>query len=620
MAQSAKQPDFQAGLSRLAHRGPNDRGLERWRYGSGEVVLGHTRLSIIDLSDAGHQPMQSRCGRYVMVFNGEIYNYRELRRELLLLGQYFVSDSDTEVLLASWVTWGKECISRLCGMFAFVVFDKLTGKLTCVRDAFGIKPLYYVAGGNYFRFASEIPALLHLLPEKPTLDWQTACDYILYGQYDNTDNTFVAGIKSLPSGYLIEVDAENGLSGEPEPWWYPQIQERPGWNFNDAVEQVREQFLMSVRLHLRSDVPLGAALSGGVDSSAIVCAVRFLEPDLPIHTFSYIADDTKVNEEQWINCINTHVGAIEHKVHITSKELAFDLDEMIRSQGEPFGGTSIYAQFRVFKLARDCGVIVLLDGQGADETLAGYSGFPGQRMLSLLENSDLKAMWDFANAWSKWPDRNHLAVVKSFAGQCLPNKAYSVMRRIMGYETVPDWINYEVLREHNILVRFPRNKPVASMRGRRVISELANSLRVSGLPSLLRHSDRNAMHYSIESRVPFLTTDLVDLLFSMPEEFLISSKGETKHVFRAAMRGIVPDRVLTRRDKIGFVAPEKNLLLSMPDTVREWLKNDLNLPFLNHKKIMEELNTILDGSKPYTSQVWRWVNFYRWYGNLMGLI
>lgn len=600
-------------LQKIRHRGPDDRGCQVYPLDGTAVGLGHTRLSIIDLSKAGHQPMHSCNGRWAIIFNGEIYNYRELRTELQGVGHRFASDSDTEVLLAAWTQWGAACLPRLAGMFAFAILDKTTATLTCVRDAFGIKPLFYAKGDGHFRFASELPALIELLPGKPQLNWQRAYDYLVYGDYDSTPDTFYAGIHHLPPGHWLQANAATGHADTPQRWWIPRIVERPGWRFDDAVEQVREQFLHNIRLHLRSDVPLGAALSGGIDSSAVVCAMRHVEPDLPIHTFSFIAEGSDVNEEHWVDCVNAHVGAIPHKVRVTPQELAHDLEDMIRAQGEPFGSTSIYAQYRVFRLARESGITVTLDGQGADEMLAGYAGYPGQRLRSLLEIGQIGAAWQFWNEWAKWPGRSRAQGAKALAGQWAQGNLYDTLRTLNGSKTLPNWLNGPVLQERGVVMRYPNYQPERTVRGRRLMAELGESLSTRGLPALLRHGDRNSMQFSVESRVPFLTVDMADLLLSMPEHYLISAEGETKHVFRSAMRGIVPYEVLNRRDKIGFATPERTWLLSIAGPVHQWLGENLDLPFLNQKKIRREFEKITTGKIHFSWQVWRWINFIRWH-------
>tara|TARA_R110001599_G_scaffold171353_1_gene362340 strand:- start:364230 stop:366080 length:1851 start_codon:yes stop_codon:yes gene_type:complete len=608
---------FDRAIDALRFRGPNDSGLERIECDSAQVVLGHTRLSIIDLSTGGHQPMHGAEGRYAIVFNGEIYNYKELREELKALGRRFTSDSDTEVLLAAWETWGRACLPRLIGMFAFVVLDRASATLTCVRDVFGIKPFFYALENKNFLFASEAPALLALKATKARLNWQRAYDYLVHGDYDSSPETFFEGVLHLPPGHMLVVDLSKHLTVHAERWWTPKITERHDLSFDEAAERVRENFLQSIRLHLRSDVPLGAALSGGVDSSAVVCAMRHVAPEHPIHTFTYVAAGSEANEEHWADLVNHHVGAVSHKVIVTPQELARDLDDMIRAQGEPFGSTSIYAQYRVYQLAKDNGITVTLDGQGADEMLAGYNGYPGLRLRSLLETGHLVQAGQFLNAWSKWPDRNRTSGLKLAVAEMTDGALYQTLRRLNGRKVTPAWIRSDALTQHGVSLRHPRLRPELDVRGRRVMAELAHSLTKRGLSSLLRHGDRNSMRFSVESRVPFLTVEQVELLLSLPEHYLISQSGETKSVFRAAMRGIVPDEILDRKDKIGFQTPEQQWLTSMAETVREWLQVNIGLPFLDQPAILREFDEIIAGRKAFSWQVWRWINFIRWHQHFL---
>lgn len=606
-----------AGMQALKHRGPDARGVETYPVAGGVVHLGHARLSIIDLTEGGRQPMHGADGRYAIVFNGEIYNYKELREELKGLGCRFTSDSDTEVLLAAWAVWGQACLPRLVGMFAFVVLDRQAATLTCVRDGFGIKPFFYTQEDGDFLFASEAPALVALKSAKAQLNWQRAYDYLVHGDYDSSPETFFEGVFHLPPGHMFVVDLEARSVGVVERWWTPRITERHDLSFEEAAERVRENFLQSIRLHLRSDVPLGAALSGGVDSSAVVCAMRHVAPNLPIHTFSYIAANSGLNEEKWADLVNRHVGAISHKVVVTPQELARDLDDMIRAQGEPVGSTTIYAQYRVYQLAREHGITVTLDGQGADEMLAGYDGYPGRRIRSLLETGHWIEAGQFLNSWSAWPDRSRAQGLKLTVAEMTDGALYQTLRRFSGRASLPKWINGDVLIRQGVSLRHPRQRPELDVRGRRVMAELAHSLTKRGLSSLLRHGDRNSMRFSIESRVPFLTLEQAELLLSLPEHYLISQGGETKSVFRAAMRGIVPDEILDRKDKIGFQTPEQLWLTSMAGTVREWLRADIQLPFLDQSAILREFEDIIGGRKAFSWQVWRWINFIRWHQHFL---
>lgn len=601
-------------LDRLRLRGPNDRGSEVEAINGGALAFGHTRLSIIDLSSAGHQPMRSADNRFAIIFNGEIYNYRELRAELEARGERFVSASDTEVLLRAWIVWGEDCLPRLDGMFAFAVHDRQANRLTCCRDGFGIKPFFYVVDGQSFLFGSTQVAMIALRGVPPKANWQRCYDYLVHGDYDSNDETFVADVRQLPPAHLIEFDLEDCVVRRVAKWWTPSIVRRSELSFSDAVEAVRETFLRSVRRQLRSDVPIGAALSGGIDSSAVVCAMRHVEPSLDIETFSYIASGTPLNEEKWVDLVNAHVGAREHKVEANERDLLRDLDDMLIAQGEPFGSTSIYAQYRVFRLARENGVTVTLDGQGADELLAGYSGYPGFRLLSLMESSGLAAAHRFARAWSSWPSRSYRLALMELGRVALPDGPYAAARKRIGRDFRPDWLNVAAFEARG--VRFQENRPPrsAEARGRRVVEQLSKSLQERGLPALLRHADRNSMRFSVESRVPFLTNELADLLLGLPEEYLISPAGESKSVFRAAMRGIVPDAILDRRDKIGFATPEQQWLTAIAPQLRATLAQDApEVPLLNTAPLLAAFDAVVEGRRQFSWQLWRWFNFVRWF-------
>jgi len=616
-----KEPDnlnkkVETALDRISQRGPDDRGFDLISSANGTVVLGHTRLSIIDLSKAGHQPMYSVDNRFSMVFNGEIYNYKELRCELIGLGWVFKSNSDSEVLLVAWQQWKDDCLNRLIGMFAFVVYDSVEKVMTCVRDPFGIKPFFYHINVNgELRFASDVNALTCLLDVKPGLHLQRAYDYLVLNDYDSNEFTFFDGVKHLMPGYKIKFDFNKFNVAEPEEWWSPTILENKKISFKDAAQHVREQFLKDIRLQLRSDVAIGVTLSGGIDSSAVVCAMRNIEPDIPINTFSYIAQDKKISEEHWVDLVNTNVNAKSFKVVAGPTELLNDLDDLINSQGEPFGSTSIYAQYKVFKLARENGVTVTLDGQGADELLAGYRGFPLQRLQSIIETDGYVTASRYALEWSSWPGRTKKEGLICLAGASLPFQLRKKAKDIFIAPIKPDWLDCDALSECGVVFHQQVLAPVREYKGRRVVEELMHTIKSTGLTRLLRHGDRNSMRFSVESRVPFLTTEMADLLLSLPESYLVSVKGETKHVFRAAMRGIVPDEILDRKDKIGFATPEEAWLREISPVLREWIKGAVNIPFLKCDQLLEEFDLIFEGNKKFTWQLWRWINFIRWYNS-----
>lgn len=599
-------------IERIKHRGPDDNGMSEFLIKEGVLKLAHTRLSIIDLTKDGHQPKTSICKDYTITFNGEIYNYKELREELKYLGHNFKTETDTEVLIESYIEWGEKAMNRFIGMFAFVIYNKKDNSIFCARDAFGIKPFFYDLTETSFLFSSEIQSLICLRNKKTKLNYQVSYDYLVTNNYDNTENTFIEGIKHLKPGHFIHFSLKNNEVIKNESWFTIDHKKKTNISYEDAVLELREKFLESIKLHLRSDVKVGAALSGGIDSSAIVCAMRYVDPELEINTFSYIAENTPVDETKWIDLINSNVKAKVNKTYTNDKELFNELDKLIESQGEPFGSSSIYAQYKVFELAKEKGVVVTLEGQGADEMLAGYLGYPGYRLLSLVEKHKyLKAILFLIN-WSKWPGRNIKLGLRYFNSIYFSNIFYNAFRKLTKKD-FPEWINKDELNKKGVQLKLKRAKLDNNYKGRRVIEKLKYALQKHGIPHLVRHGDRNAMNFQIEGRVPFLNTKLVEYCLSLPEEYLISQNGETKHIFRDAMRGIVPEEVLDRKDKVGFATPEKVWIKNMSKEIRLWLEESEKISFLNKEIILKEFDLIINDQKKYSWLVWRWINFVRWY-------
>lgn len=601
-------------LELIKHRGPDNQATKLEKVKEFYIGLGHARLSIIDLSEEASQPFDSFDQRYSTIYNGEIYNYKELRLDLEKLGFNFTTDSDTEVLINAWAAWGLSALEKFIGMFSFVLLDKKENKLTLVRDAFGIKPFFYsLDNQSSLYFGSDIRSLIKLRSTEAKPDLQRAYDYLVHGDYDSSESTFVEGIKHLLPGHYLEFDLNKGAATKPSAWWQPDISTTANISFDEAKEKLRNLFLESVKLHLRSDVPLGIALSGGIDSSAVVSAVRYLQPDLPIQTFSYVASEKSISEEYWIDILSKKMNTHSHKVYADQQQMQQDLDDMLLKQGEPFGGTSIYAQYRVFKLAKEQGVTVTLDGQGADELLAGYSGYPGHKLLSKLESGGLLAAHKYAKKWAQLPGGSYSLAWQYLGRIKLPNWLYAFARKKMGRDFAPAWLKVDYLAAEGVQFTEKRDVLNKSNKGKRVREALANSLQGRGLPSLLRHGDRNSMAFSLESRVPFLTLPLAEFLLSLPEDYLISDEGVTKHIFREAMRGIVPDEVLDRKDKIGFATPESKWLLSMSDVIKEWINNAPEILFINKEEIIKEFNEVVSGQRKFDLRVWRWVNYLRWY-------
>ena len=562
----------------MSDRGPDDFGVETLKIdGNTELKLIQTRLSIIDLSHAGHQPFRYADGDVLLSFNGEIYNYIELRQELINEGYEFESSSDTEVLAASWHLWGEEMLERLDGMFAFAIWDKRINSLILARDAFGVKPLYWSHQDGVLAFASTPAALINSGLAKSEPSQQAMFNYIAWGQYDLGDQTFFESIRRIEPATILKAD----LSGEEwkissRRWWNPSLKEIADVSLEEASENVRRLFLQSVERQMRSDAPLAFALSGGVDSSSIVCAARFLFPNANLMAFSYIPDDPKISEIDWINKVQAHTNAEIVEVKFSLDEMNDSLEEMAFAQGEPFSSSRIYAQYKVFEAAQKRGFKVVLEGQGADEILAGYQGFAHLRVLSMLEKGDFISLFRFLRAWRAWPGRSFRALIGQSVSYVVRSNRFSAslqskLRDLILSESTNQLLKFERLKGTRISGRQAHLHTLKRQnRGRRVIEGLYDAVQNSYIPQLVRQGDRNAMHHSIENRVPFLSIPLVEYLFRLPESFLISDTGETKSVFRLAMRGIVPDEVLNRRDKVGFETPQDELwkspvLLSAPN-------------------------------------------------------
>ena len=608
----------------LHHRGPDDRGwlsmsgaeVRTGHIGEeappGEAILVSRRLAIIDLTEDGWQPMSSADGRYHMVYNGEVYNYVELRAELEELGWAFHSRSDTEVVLAAMATWGPPALSRFVGMFAFAFLDTRDRKLTLVRDFFGIKPLYYASWRGGLAFASEIKALLGLPGLQRQINPQPLYHYLRFGLTDHEDQTLISSVRQLPPAHYAVIDLDRpGQPFRPIRYWSLEPALRTDLSFEEAAAKLRDMFLENIRLHLRSDVPIGAAFSGGIDSSAVVTSMRHLMgAKLDIHCFSYIAEGPEITEESWIDLVGARTGVQVHKVKPTPQELLADLDELIANQDEPFRSTSVYAQSRVFRLARETGIKVTLDGQGADEILGGYSHYAAARLASCIRRGRWGEAISLAQSARHLADTPSMRMLYQAGGFILPTQMHAFARRLVGADLVPKWMNAHWFEDRNVstaAVPLPRARNVFK-------GALRASVEKTSLPSLLRYEDRNSMAHSVESRVPFLTPQLVQFCLSLPDSYLIARDGTSKAVFRKAMRGIVPDGVLDRRDKIGFETPERAWMTALQAWVGQTISSQpaSAVPALDRVGMRTVWTDVLSGRKSFDSSIWRWVNLIRW--------
>jgi len=513
-------------LDELAHRGPDGRGM----FADEGVCLGHLRLAILDLSNAGLQPMQD--GELQLLHNGEIYNYLELREELRAKGHAFSTGTDSEVILAAYREWREECVERFNGMWAFVIWDAKRRTLFCSRDRFGVKPFYYRLDGARFSFASEPWPL-----RRGGANLRAVRDYLAQGYLDEGDETFFADVVRLPPAHSLTFGPE-GLRR----WRYWSLE--PSAPPGDAAASVRETFLDAVRLQLRSDVPVGTCLSGGTDSSSIAVAVAHHGHDHQKTVTAYF-DEPGFDERSFAQAVVDRTGAEAHWVTFTATNLVDDLPAIVEAQGEPFGSTSICAGWYVMREAKRAGLTVMLDGQGGDEVFGGYRASFGYRLSDLLRAGRVAEATHELRAFTQTHGPRWAAV--ALATPHVPERLRLTARgRLRGASTLvaPD-------------LRDVAAGPAANGAGfpDRLRRQLHVLLTRRGLPELLRYEDRNSMAHSLEARVPLLDHRLVELAFSLDGSELIR-RGETKSVLRRAVGDLLPPTVARRRDKLGFVTPE----------------------------------------------------------------
>lgn len=536
----------------VSHRGPDDAD----HVIGGNVGLGHRRLAILDLSPQGRQPMVHPESGRVIVFNGEIYNYVELREELASTGHRFRTGTDTEVILAAYAEWGPDCVRRFNGMWAFAIHDAATRTVFCSRDRFGVKPLYYVDLPECFAFGSEIRQLLPLL-DSVRANRSVLIDFVFSGLCDHRPETFFEGVRKVPAAHNLVIRSDTG--GQTLQRYY-SLDRRPdcgALGIDDAVDRLGQELGRAVRIRLRSDVPVGTCLSGGLDSSSVaaLAASRYEPPDG--RRFAAI---TAVSEESH-NDESAHARAVAESSALRWLTVKPDydafvasLDAVVQAQEEPFGGPSICMQHFVMRTAHEDGLPVLLDGQGGDETLLGYERYFAAHFASVLRARGIRAAWREMRASARHnslmsPAR--IAAYLAFFSRAWPR--YRVYRhRHRHLRHAPP------LPEH--LHRYAQASRDAFDLQRLEITEL-------NLPALLRYEDKNSMAYGIETRLPFLDYEFLELALSLPNEHKIHN-GWTKYALRLAMQNTLPDSIVWRRDKRGFEAPDKSWLSRHDASIR----------------------------------------------------
>lgn len=605
----------------VAHRGPDGRGWQVYGSGAGPVALGHRRLAIIDVSDAGLQPMTDASGRYHLVFNGEIYNYIELREEMRAKGEVFVSDSDSEVLLRAYMLWGVDALPRLRGMFAFLIWDDRDKILFAARDRYGIKPLYLAATPRGVAFGSEIKQLLGLAGVSGRMNIARVHDFLASGVSDHTSETMFKGIAQLRGGECVTIDASgHGAFAVPIRRWYPATAGEIAIGEKEAAERFGEMLTEAVRLHLRSDVPVGSCLSGGLDSSSIVCLMsqmmRSGAGGSKVNTVSACYADKSVAEKPFMDAVVAHAHTQPHFIFPKPEEVFVRASDITWHQDEPFGSTSILAQWCVFEEARRVGVKVMLDGQGADEQLGGYHHSFSYHLAGLVRQlrfADALRTMRERQAWHGVPIAQQ---TKHALIPLLPTGLAGMLRDRHRALTQHDWLGGELLCEQGAdRTAFERARTELGLPPATDLRTLCMNLTYgSNLSMLLHWEDRNSMAHAIEARVPFLDHPLVEFSLALGNNHKIVG-GDTKRVLRRAMEAILPPAVLQRRDKLGFATPEEAwfrgpLREMMTEGVEATLKRYPGL--FNAAGVRALAADMLEGRKPVDFLLWRIVNLGIW--------
>lgn len=605
----------------LAHRGPDDFGflavdaggaVHTWAdegaapVDRARVCLGNRRLKIVDLSQAGHQPMADVTGRYRIVYNGEIYNYLELRAELEAGGVVFHSGCDTEVAVNAYAIWGGECFSRFNGMWALAIYDTVDETLVLSRDRFGVKPLYVWRGDDVVAFGSEAKAVL-AHPDVPrSTDLRTVYNYAArhYRWVDGSKATFFEGIDNLPAGHVWTIHRD-GRIDERRFWALDPERFEPGITDAEAVDRFRELFEDAVRVRLRADVPVATLLSGGLDSSSVTCMAARVA-DQPVTTFSARFDEEGFDEGPYIQATADHTGADARFIYPRSPDLLATLDRMLAFSDEPICTATWFAHWCVMEEVAGRGFPVILNGHVGDELFAGYWDHYMYNLID-LERTDPAAFEAERAAWSANHGRDPVEYATTLARvQALESGAAGPADSLTQYDVV-------VGADVRAAAAVPdRPDPFA---GRDILtSRLYQELRYETVPATLRPEDRNSMAHSIESRSPFLDFRLVEFAFALPGRCKVRG-GLGKWMIREGMRGILPELVRTRQDKQGLVAPTEAWFRgSSHDAVRDILASPelAARGLLDQREVLRHFDDHVAGKANHYLAIWQWLNLELW--------
>lgn len=578
------------------------------------LLLGHRRLSIVDLSPSGHQPMRLHEESIWITYNGEIFNHLEIRQELETAGYVFYSQSDTEVILNAYRHWGSACLHKFNGMFAFILVDLDRNQLFVARDRFGVKPLYlWESPQGFLAIASEIKQFTLLPGWLANANVSRCLDYLSGGLTDFSNMTLFDGVIQLRGGEYIECELNLNTPPAPKTWY--RLKKTPAHlSFQDAASHFHDLFEDSIRLRLRADVDIGSCLSGGLDSSAIVCMANRLlnrsgKKNDKQKTFSACSHIARFDERHYIDEIISQTGVNGHFVTPGVEDLLPMTKQIVWHQDEPFGSSSIYAQYLVFALAKKAHVKVILDGQGADENLAGYNLFWSAHLAQLLKDFRWPSFFKEVNFSQRMRPSFKIStasLLKQLLPSSLKNPLKILLRTKYSISPASNWLNYQ---EYNAHVPFSKSDGIDHL-----VDQLAyDQINHTSLPALLRYEDRNSMAHSIEARTPFLDYRLVEFIFNLPAHYKISD-GHTKKVMREGLKGILPEKVRTRLDKLGFATAEEVWMCQeKPKLFRSEIAAAIEKSCgLINPKAINMADNIINKRIPFNWSLWRIINFGYW--------
>jgi len=591
-------------LECIAHRGPDAFGTENFDLGSFNVALGHRRLSIIDLSERGKQPMSYADGNLWITYNGEIYNYREIRQTLEVDGYKFQSDSDTEVLLAAYDKWGEQCIEKFNGMFAFALFDRRKNSIFIARDRFGIKPLYFHNSPKGFSLVSEIKQIAKFAHYQPSVNNEKLYHYLNSGDFSFDKETLWNDIFELEGGHCLTIPLSQWKPGDIlniSRWYTPPFDETPlNISFEDACCEFRRLLDESVKMRLRADVNVGFLLSGGLDSSTLVGLAHndSRYENNRLRTYSSCYDDSSIDERKFINAMLEFSGADSFLHFPTPQDFQENMDKVIWHNDIPvrFGSpTPHWLIYQYIKNEKD-NRKVIIEGQGADEILCGYGDF---HWAFLYENMKLSKFPTFLKELTAFQKRHHEPL------KILLRKYQRIrFQKSVKYPANPI-INTNYLLGNNEI------PSIAIKREEPTIRELHKD-RMTILRYILHNVDRGSMAGSRETRVPFLDHNLVEFCLKLPSEHKISD-GFTKRVLRESVKDVLPETISRRTDKQGYSSPVKKWAENELHAFFENnLKEAMDLPFVNKDAMMKNFANFAKGSVGFDPVWWRIVATHHW--------